>query len=185
MANAPTATENRLPDKCFCLRQKKKTTHDSFEMRLNCKSTYRNTIWIFSSDFVTFSSSLLEWALFFVLELHFHFLVFVLRLQKMNYFVFGIRFDAMHTLSILLSLFRLFASTLKESAFFLRRATIANCYEMNALMWLFLLISIDFAARKCALSVSQLVYYLLVGLQLVLCCYVQRTISCSLYVGCL
>jgi len=32
---------------------------------------HRHTIWIFPSDFVTFSPSLLKWALLFVLELHF------------------------------------------------------------------------------------------------------------------
>lgn len=87
MASA-TTIENRLPDTIFCWKKREKqTTHESLLMRSNCESTYRNTIWIFSSDFVTFSSSLLEWALFFVLELHFHFFLFVLRLWKMKYFV--------------------------------------------------------------------------------------------------
>lgn len=33
-------------------------------------NTYGNTVWIFSSDFVTFSTTLLERMFFFVLELH-------------------------------------------------------------------------------------------------------------------
>lgn len=35
-----------------------------------CFGTYGNTVWVFSSDLITFGTSLLEWMLFLVLELH-------------------------------------------------------------------------------------------------------------------
>lgn len=38
------------------------------------KTTYWYTIWIFPSDFITFSSSLFKWTLFFILEFHFEML---------------------------------------------------------------------------------------------------------------
>lgn len=56
-------------------KHKGKTNTNDEKIRLDrCfVGTYGNTVWVFSSDLITFGTSLLEWVLFLVLELHFWF----------------------------------------------------------------------------------------------------------------